>query len=178
MRRLADPGRRAGRCDAPHRGGSWSFLGVRESSFRCSPVRWSCTRRTAVAPSPTADATRLIERKRGSPTANTPGIDGLETRHAGTTPRNANPGAAQIEAQFGPLRTFVMGASNHPNHTVLARKLQAICAGATPTAATPTCWPRNGANAPGSAANANNAGAGPARHNPVTCLSGQFRPRR
>jgi Integrase core domain. len=33
----------------------------------------------------------------------------------------ANP----IEAQFGPLRTFVMGASNHPNHTVLARRLQA-----------------------------------------------------
>jgi transposase len=33
----------------------------------------------------------------------------------------ANP----IEAQFGPLRTFVMGASNHPNHPVLARALQA-----------------------------------------------------
>ncbi|MEU8177463.1 IS630 family transposase [Microbispora hainanensis] len=33
----------------------------------------------------------------------------------------ANP----IEAQFGPLRSFVMGNSNHPNHTVLARKLQA-----------------------------------------------------
>jgi transposase len=33
----------------------------------------------------------------------------------------ANP----IEAQFGPLRTFVMGDSNHPNHTVLARELQA-----------------------------------------------------
>jgi transposase len=32
----------------------------------------------------------------------------------------ANP----IEAQFGPLRTFVMGGSDHPNHTVLARKLQ------------------------------------------------------
>src|SRR3954449_552170 len=32
----------------------------------------------------------------------------------------ANP----IEAQFGPLRTFTMGASNHPNHTVLARRLQ------------------------------------------------------
>jgi hypothetical protein len=31
----------------------------------------------------------------------------------------ANP----IEAQFGPLRTFVMGGSDHPNHTVLARKL-------------------------------------------------------
>lgn len=33
----------------------------------------------------------------------------------------ANP----IETQFGPLRNFVMGNSNHPNHTVLARKLQA-----------------------------------------------------
>jgi hypothetical protein len=29
------------------------------------------------------------------------------------------------EAQFGPLRTFTIGNSNHPNHTVLARKLQA-----------------------------------------------------
>jgi transposase len=33
----------------------------------------------------------------------------------------ANP----IEPQFGPLRTFVIGASNHPNHTVLARELHA-----------------------------------------------------
>jgi transposase len=33
----------------------------------------------------------------------------------------ANP----IEPQFGPLRTFVIGASNHPNHTVLARQLHA-----------------------------------------------------
>jgi transposase len=32
----------------------------------------------------------------------------------------ANP----IEAQFGPLRTFVMGGSDHPNHTVLARRMQ------------------------------------------------------
>ena len=32
----------------------------------------------------------------------------------------ANP----IEAHFGPLRTFVIGGSDHPNHTVLARKLQ------------------------------------------------------
>jgi hypothetical protein len=40
------------------------------------------------------------------------------------TPTNAcwaNP----IEAQFGPVRTFVMGALDHPSHTVLARKLQA-----------------------------------------------------
>jgi transposase len=33
----------------------------------------------------------------------------------------ANP----IEAHFGPLRTFVMTGSNHPNHTVLAREIQA-----------------------------------------------------
>jgi len=29
-----------------------------------------------------------------------------------------------IEAQFGPIRAFAMSGSNHPNHTVLARKLQ------------------------------------------------------
>lgn len=39
------------------------------------------------------------------------------------TPTNAS-WANPIEAQFGPLRTFVMGNSDHPNHTVLARKLQ------------------------------------------------------
>ncbi|MEV5768165.1 IS630 family transposase [Micromonospora sp. NPDC052213] len=33
----------------------------------------------------------------------------------------ANP----IEAQFGPLRTFVIAGSHHPNHPALARKLQA-----------------------------------------------------
>ena len=32
----------------------------------------------------------------------------------------ANP----IEAHFGPLRTFVMGGSDHPDHTVLARRLR------------------------------------------------------
>jgi transposase len=37
-----------------------------------------------------------------------------------TSASRANP----IEAQFGPLRTFVMGNSDHPNHTVLARRLQ------------------------------------------------------
>jgi transposase len=40
------------------------------------------------------------------------------------TPTSAS-WANPIEAQFGPLRNFVMGASDHPNHTVLARKLQA-----------------------------------------------------
>jgi transposase len=40
------------------------------------------------------------------------------------TPTNAS-WANPIEAQFGPLRSFVMGASDHPNHTVLAREMQA-----------------------------------------------------
>jgi transposase len=39
------------------------------------------------------------------------------------TPTSAS-WANPIEAQFGPLRTFVMGNSSHPNHTVLARRLQ------------------------------------------------------
>lgn len=39
------------------------------------------------------------------------------------TPTSAS-WANPIEAQFGPLRTFVLGASDHPNHTVLAGKLQ------------------------------------------------------
>jgi transposase len=39
------------------------------------------------------------------------------------TPTNAS-WANPIEAQFGPLRTFVMGDSDHPNHVVLARRLQ------------------------------------------------------
>ena len=40
------------------------------------------------------------------------------------TPVNAS-WANPIEAQFGPVRTFVMSVSDHPSHTVLARKLQA-----------------------------------------------------
>jgi transposase len=39
------------------------------------------------------------------------------------TPTSAS-WANPIEAQFGPLRTFVMRGSDHPNHTVLARRLQ------------------------------------------------------
>jgi hypothetical protein len=39
------------------------------------------------------------------------------------TPVNAS-WANPIEAQFGPVRTFAMGGSDHPSHTVLARKLQ------------------------------------------------------
>jgi hypothetical protein len=40
------------------------------------------------------------------------------------TPTNAS-WANPIEAQFGPLRTFTMGACDHPNHPALARRLQA-----------------------------------------------------
>ncbi|MGH3376180.1 MAG: IS630 family transposase [Actinoallomurus sp.] len=40
------------------------------------------------------------------------------------TPTSAS-WANPIEAQFGPLRTFVMGNSDHPGHPALARKLQA-----------------------------------------------------
>jgi hypothetical protein len=39
------------------------------------------------------------------------------------TPTNAS-WANPIEAQFGPVRTFVMSCSDYPSHTVLARKLQ------------------------------------------------------
>ena len=40
------------------------------------------------------------------------------------TPTSAS-WANPIEAQFGPVRTFVIGGSDHPSHTVLARTLQA-----------------------------------------------------
>ena len=40
------------------------------------------------------------------------------------TPTNAS-WANPIEAQFGPLRTFMMGDSDHPNHPALARRMQA-----------------------------------------------------
>jgi transposase len=40
------------------------------------------------------------------------------------TPTSAS-WANPVEAQFGPVRTFVMGVSDHSSHTVLARKLQA-----------------------------------------------------
>jgi transposase len=39
------------------------------------------------------------------------------------TPTNAS-WANPIEPQFGPVRTFVIGGSNHPSHTVLARRMQ------------------------------------------------------
>ena len=56
----------------------------------------------------------------------TPAIRAWAARHKVRlcfTPTNAS-WANPIEAQFGPLRTFVMGGSDHPSHTVLARRLQ------------------------------------------------------
>jgi hypothetical protein len=64
-----------------------------------------------------------------------------------------------IEAQFGPVRTFVMGNSDHPNHPALARKLQDYLRWRNAHARHPACWPPSAANAPASAANASNAGA-------------------
>jgi hypothetical protein len=40
-------------------------------------------------------------------------------------PRRGNAPGLPDEAQFGPLRTFVMGNSDHPNHPALTRQLQA-----------------------------------------------------
>ena len=68
---------------------------------------------------------------------------------------------------FGPgpeataLRTFVLGGSDHPNHAVLARRLQGYLRWRNANAATPACWPPSGENAPASAENASNAGAAP-----------------
>jgi transposase len=48
------------------------------------------------------------------------GQNNVELCFTPTSASWANP----IEAQFGPVRTFVMGSSDHPNHPVLARHLQ------------------------------------------------------
>ena len=56
----------------------------------------------------------------------TPAIRAWAKKHKAElcfTPTSAS-WANPIEAQFGPLRAFVMGGSDHRNHTVLARRLQ------------------------------------------------------
>jgi hypothetical protein len=51
---------------------------------------------------------------------------GRAQEHPGHPARRRRPSWANpIEAHFGPLRTFVIGNSNHPNHTVPAAELQA-----------------------------------------------------
>jgi hypothetical protein len=55
-----------------------------------------------------------------------------------------------------------MSASNHPNHTALARSPHTHPHWRNANARPPTSWPPHAANAPASAANDNNAGAAPA----------------
>jgi hypothetical protein len=52
-----------------------------------SSAKWSCTSRIAMEPSPTADATRLIEPEWTSPTAKIPGR--LVSRNSGRSPSNS-----------------------------------------------------------------------------------------
>jgi hypothetical protein len=80
-----------------------------------------------------------------------------------TSASSANP----IEAPFGPLRTFTMGASDHPNHPRWRAGRRPPCAGATPTPAILTSSLRSAGNGPGSAANATNSGVDHERHDPV-----------
>jgi hypothetical protein len=73
----------------------------------------------------------------------------------------ANP----IEAHFGPLKMFVVAGSNHPNHTVATRALQAYLRWRNATHVTPMSSQPNAVNEHASAANATTAG-GNAPHTP------------
>jgi hypothetical protein len=76
------------------------------------------------------------------------------------TPTHAS-WANPIAAHFGPLRSFVLAGSAHPNHVVLTRALHAHLRWRTRTPVTPTCSPPNAANGPASAASATAAGDTP-----------------
>ena len=76
------------------------------------------------------------------------------------TPANAwwaNP----VEAHFGPLRTFVMGTSGHPDHPALARRLQACLRWRNARARHPGVLAAQRRERARMAANASNAGAAP-----------------
>jgi transposase len=47
------------------------------------------------------------------------------TRSGCASPPRTRRGPTRSRAQFGPLRTFVIGSSDYPHHTALARRLQA-----------------------------------------------------
>jgi hypothetical protein len=100
----------------------------------------------------------------------TPAIRAWAARHKVKlcfTPTSAS-WANPIEAQFGPLRTFVMGIPTTKATPLRPAACTPTCAGATPTPATPTSWPRNAANAPASAVSASNAGVAPEPKPPDT----------
>ena len=74
------------------------------------------------------------------------------------TPTSAS-WANPIEAQFGPLRSFVLGDSQPPpKHIVLAGSCGATWAGVTSTPAALTCWSPNAASASACAASASASG--------------------
>src|SRR5205807_2980633 len=95
------------------------------------PARYSCTKCTAIDPSPTADATRFIDSLRTSPATNTPGrlvssrCGGRESAHRGRTsscstsapestkPRSSRATAAGSQPVCGraPMNTNVAAAS-------------------------------------------------------------------
>jgi hypothetical protein len=74
------------------------------------------------------------------------------------TPTNAS-WANPIEAQFGPVRTFVWATRTTGITPRWPGGCRITCAGAMPTPVTPTCWPPSAANALAFAANASSAGA-------------------
>ena len=76
------------------------------------------------------------------------------------TPVNAS-WANPIEAQSGPVRTFVMGGSDHPSHTVLARKLQDYLRWRNAHARDPGILAAQRRERAASAANGTRAGAAP-----------------
>jgi DDE superfamily endonuclease len=75
------------------------------------------------------------------------------------TPTSAS-WANPIEAQFGPLRSFVLGDSNHPNHAVLARKLQGYLRWRNANARHPEVLAAQRRERPACAASASASGAG------------------
>src|SRR5208282_2876311 len=76
------------------------------------------------------------------------------------TPTNAS-WANPIEPQFGPLRTFVLGGSDHPSHGVLARKLQDYLRWRNANARHPGALAAQRRERARSAASASNAGDAP-----------------
>jgi hypothetical protein len=83
--------------------------------------------------------------------------------------RRSHPGGAQVD----PCRLARLGDSNHPNHTVPARRLQGDLRWRNADARHPDGWPPNAANVPASAAYISAAGAVPThrRHDQTRSLS-------
>ncbi len=81
---------------------------------------------------------------------NDKGLAALDAQWAGGRPRLISDKDIEV---------IVATATTRPEKLGLPFTHGPICAGVTPTPATPTSWPPSAANAPASAANASNAGA-------------------